>query len=176
MASTSSPSPITGLPFPAMCWCRTPCRLGLASFRQLPRWDRISGATLTWNIGTLNTNAGAQLAVTVQPASAGTFINYAIVSANTPDPNPADDFALPPSTPESSCRRSFREPPRCPVARSSSPSTAPRGRNISFRSSTNLINWVPVYTNPSPFVSPFTFTNSNTSSYPDLFYRVVTGP
>ena len=33
-----------------------------------------------------------------------------------------------------------------------------------------------VYTNTPPFISPFTFTNSNTSLYPDLFYRVVTGP
>jgi subtilisin-like proprotein convertase family protein len=41
-----------------------------------------------------------------------------------------------------------------------------------IEASTNLVNWVPVYTN----MPPFTFTNSNASSYPYRFYRAVLGP
>jgi subtilisin-like proprotein convertase family protein len=41
-----------------------------------------------------------------------------------------------------------------------------------IQASTNLVNWVPVYTN----MPPFTFTDSNTSSYPYRFYRAVLGP
>ena len=41
-----------------------------------------------------------------------------------------------------------------------------------IQASTNLVNWVPVYTN----MPPFTFTDSNASSYPYRFYRAVLGP
>ena len=41
-----------------------------------------------------------------------------------------------------------------------------------IQASTNLVNWVPVYTN----MPPFTFTDSNVSSYPYRFYRAVLGP
>ena len=40
----------------------------------------------------------------------------------------------------------------------------------------NINGWVPVYTNPSPFVSPFAFTNLDSSNYPYRFYRAVSGP
>jgi uncharacterized delta-60 repeat protein len=40
-----------------------------------------------------------------------------------------------------------------------------------IQASTNLINWVPVYTN----TPPFTFTDTNASSYPYRFYRAVLG-
>ena len=41
-----------------------------------------------------------------------------------------------------------------------------------IQASTNLVNWVPVYTN----TPPFTFTDTNASSYPYRFYRAVLGP
>jgi len=71
-----------------------------------------AGTLLEWNIGTLNTNAGAQLTLTVQPNSNGSFINSAIVSANavTPDPNPADDTASAPLMPPFPRRRNFPRP------------------------------------------------------------------
>jgi len=50
------------------------------------------------------------------------------------------------------------------------------GQEYIVQASTNLFNWVPVYTNPPPFVSPFTFIDSSVSNYPDRFYRVVPGP
>ena len=42
-----------------------------------------------------------------------------------------------------------------------------------IQASTNLINWVPVYTNDT---SSFTFTDSAASSFPYRFYRAVSGP
>ena len=50
------------------------------------------------------------------------------------------------------------------------------GQEYIVQASTNLLNWLPAYTNPSPFVSPFTFTDSNMTANPDRFYRVITGP
>jgi uncharacterized delta-60 repeat protein len=41
-----------------------------------------------------------------------------------------------------------------------------------IQASTNLVNWVPVYTN----TPPFTYTDSNASSHPYRFYRAVPGP
>jgi uncharacterized delta-60 repeat protein len=41
-----------------------------------------------------------------------------------------------------------------------------------IQASTNLVNWLPVYTN----TPPFTFTDPNASSYPYRFYRAVLEP
>ncbi|MEI9961560.1 MAG: protease pro-enzyme activation domain-containing protein, partial [Limisphaerales bacterium] len=46
-----------------------------------------SGFDLTWNVGALAINTGAQLTLTVQANSVGTIYNFASVSAVTPDPN-----------------------------------------------------------------------------------------
>jgi uncharacterized repeat protein (TIGR01451 family) len=135
-----------------------------------------SGNHLTWNIGTLNTNAGAQLTLTVQPVSNGSFVNSAIVNANTPDPNPDDDFA------QATINAGTIPPPQLTNTVVNINGTfqltvnGQPGQEYIVQASTNLINWVSVYTNPPPFNSPFTFTDSNASSYRDRFYRVVTGP
>ena len=134
------------------------------------------GATLTWNVGMLNTNAGAQLTVIVQPGSPGLFTSYAIVNANTPDPNPDDDFA------QATINAGTIPPPQLTNSIVNINGTfqltvnGQPGQEYIVQASTNLINWVSVYTNPPPFNSPFTFTDPNASSYPDRFYRVITGP
>jgi uncharacterized repeat protein (TIGR01451 family) len=135
-----------------------------------------SGNLLTWNIGTLNTNAGAQLTLIIRPGSSGGFLNSAFVSANTPDPNPDDDYAL------ATINVGTIAPPQLTTTVVNNNGTfqftvtGTSGQEYIIQSSTNLIKWVPIYTNPSPFVSPFTFTDSNASNHPDQFYRVVTGP
>ena len=134
------------------------------------------GTSLTWNLGNLNTNAGAQLTVTMMLNSAGSFTSYAIVNANTPDPNPDDDFA------SATINAGTPVPPQLTTTVVNNNGTfqftvtGTSGQEYIIQSSTNLIKWVPIYTNPSPFVSPFTFTDSNASNHPDQFYRVVTGP
>jgi len=50
--------------------------------------------------------------------------------------------------------------------------TSPANSTI-IQASTNLINWVPIYTN---YTSSFTFTDSNTPSCRCRFYRAVSGP
>jgi uncharacterized repeat protein (TIGR01451 family) len=143
---------------------------------------------LTWNnIGTLFTNAGvkfsvltnnegATLTLTVLPGSSGSFVNSALVSASTPDPNPDDVTASLAVTVGNGGA------PRLTNTVVNSNGTfqltvnGQSGQEYIVQASTNLVNWLPVYTNPPPFVSPFTFTDSNTTTYPDRFYRVVTGP
>jgi hypothetical protein len=51
------------------------------------------------------------------------------------------------------------------------------GQEYIIQASTNLVTgpWVPIFTNPAPFTSTFTFTDSP-STYPARFYRAVTGP
>jgi hypothetical protein len=41
--------------------------------------------------------------------------------------------------------------------------------------STNLLNWQPIFTNSSP-AQPFTFTDTNTAAFPVLFYRIQLAP
>lgn len=43
------------------------------------------------------------------------------------------------------------------------------GLNYTLDASTNLVDWVPLWTN----TSPFSFTDSNTGAYPQRFYRSV---
>lgn len=131
------------------------------------------GNQLTWNIGTLNTNAGAQLTLTVQPGSNGSFLNTAIVSAATPDPNPNEDFA------SASISTGPVTPPQLSgavvVANGTFQFSVVSGAEQTnvIQTSTNLVNWVPIYTN----VGPFTFTNVVDPAYPSWFYRdFILGP
>jgi uncharacterized delta-60 repeat protein len=50
--------------------------------------------------------------------------------------------------------------------------TSPANSTI-IQASTDLVNWVPVYTN---YTHSFTYTDSNASSHPYRFYRAVSGP
>ena len=135
-----------------------------------------SGSTVIWNIDVLATNAGGQATLMMQANNAGNFINSATVSAATPDPNPDDAFAF------TNITVGVVTPPQIsgPVVNINGTFqftvNGQPGQEYIVQASTNLFNWVPVYTNPPPFVSPFTFIDSNASNYPDQFYRVVIGP
>jgi len=133
-----------------------------------------AGTTLAWNIGALDTNAGAQLTVTVQPNSAGSnFINTAFVTANTPDPNPDDSSA------SATLNAIVPVPPHlagpATVSGSNFVFSVTSGANQTnvLQSSTNLVTWIPIFTN----VGPFTFTNAIDPLHPSRFYRdLITGP
>jgi uncharacterized repeat protein (TIGR01451 family) len=135
-----------------------------------------SGFTIVWDVGTLTNGAGGQATLVMRANDLGSFVNSANVSANTLDPNPAEDSA--------SLTFNVSVPALPPQLGSVVVSngtfqltvTGQSGQEYIVQASTNLINWVSVYTNPPPYNSPFTYTNSSTASYPALFYRVVTGP
>jgi uncharacterized repeat protein (TIGR01451 family) len=132
-----------------------------------------AGNQLTWNIGTLNTNAGAKLTLIVQPVSNGNFVNSAIVSAATPDPNSSDDFAT------ATITAGIVGPPQFTgsfvVGNRMFQFSVASGANQTnvIQASTNLLNWVPIYTN----VGSFTFTNTILPGQPVQFYRdFILGP
>ncbi len=140
-----------------------------------------AGTTLNWSVGVLNgggqlvlaTNTGGQLTVTVQPNAAGALINSAFVTANTPDPNPDDASA------QATLNAMVTTPPQLvsPVVATNgtfqfSVTSASDQTNV-LQSSTNLVNWIPIYTN----VGPFSFTNAIDPNHPSQFYRdIITGP
>ncbi len=138
------------------------------------------GTTLEWNVGVTNagqfvlaTNTGAQLTVTVQLPDYGFFTSYAIVTAGTPDLNPDDASA------SATLNAIIVTPPQLSGAATGSGGkflfsvTSGSGQTNVVQSSTNLINWVPVFTN----VGPFTFTNTILPGYPVQFYRdLILGP
>lgn len=131
----------------------------------------VSGQTLTWNVtNCLPDTVGAQLTLTLQAGGVGTAINSASVSAATPNQNPADGSAAVVVTVN-------------PV--SSSPSLAysqvgaggkfvltisGASSEVIIQASTNLMTWVPIYTN---YAAPYTFTDSVSSGLPYRFYRAV---
>jgi len=125
---------------------------------------------LNWNVGTLTSGAGAQWTLTVQPNAAGTILNSAIASSDTFDPNPADNStnvtvnvtsSVPPQLSDSfvSTNGTFQF-------------TITSGANQTnvIQASTNLVNWIPIFTN----VGSFTFTNAIVPNYPYRFYRDYT--
>jgi uncharacterized repeat protein (TIGR01451 family) len=132
-----------------------------------------SGSQVTWIVGTL-TNAGAQLTLTAQANTAGAnLVDSASASADTSDPYPDDNSAF--------------VSVNVGVVVSPQLSGSYVGGNGSFhmtvtgsavqtviQTSTNLVNWTPVYTNSSPFTSPFVFTDPAATNYPYRFYRAVT--
>ena len=135
-----------------------------------------SGANLVWNVGNLATNAGAALTVVLQANSTGSLFNYAIVSSDTPDPNPDDNLA------STTVLVGTSTPPQLTGTLSATSGTfqftinGQSGQEYIIQASTNLVDWVPIYTNSAPFASPFNFVDPNASSYSSRFYRVVQGP
>ena len=136
-----------------------------------PQPTSTSGSTVTWNLGTLASGATTNLTLTVQPNSLGTITNYAIASSDAAEPNPADNSTY-------VAVNVFGAQLSGSYVGGTFHLTVDGqlGQEYIVQASTNLINWVSVYTNPPPYNSPFTYTNSSTASYPALFYRVVTGP
>jgi hypothetical protein len=129
-----------------------------------------SGSTVIWNIDVLATNAGGQATLTMQAQNAGNFINSAIVSATTPDPNPDEDFA------STNITVGVVTPPPRPhisgVVLTTNGTfqltiTSQPGQTNVVQASTNLVNWVSIRTN----VGPFIFTDTNATNYPYRFYR-----
>jgi len=112
----------------------------------------------------------------MKPSSIGSLVNTAIVSAVTPDLNPDDDSATATVMVANGAPAQLTNTVVYANGTFQFTVNGASGQEYIVQASTNLTSWVSVYTNPPPFVSPFTFTNSNTSLNPDLFYRVVTGP
>ena len=132
------------------------------------------GQVLNWNLGTLATNAGSQLVVTVLPYTTGSIFNYATASATTPDANPADSFAsvtVDVTVPVAPILTAGFKPGTGAFQLSV---TGTSGQSAIIQASTNLTSglWLPVYTN----IIPFTFTNFDSTNYQKRFYRTLVGP
>jgi uncharacterized repeat protein (TIGR01451 family) len=132
----------------------------------------VSGYNLIWNVGNLPINAGATLNLNFYVSADGLYTNTATVDALTGDPNPSDNTVVSVAS----------VAPSNPPILSGSLSvlgghftfnvTGNSGATTVIQASTNLVNWVPVYTG----TSPFSFTDMNTTNIPYRFYRAVTEP
>ena len=130
------------------------------------------GSTLIWKLGNLAVGTGGTMVLTNLVNVPGIYTNAATVSASTVDPNPDDDSVgvianVVVTTP--------------PVIAPHLAAGAGGGFQLSVtgaafstvvQASTNLVKWVPVYTN----IPPFTYTNYDTTNYLMRFYRAVVGP
>jgi len=130
-----------------------------------------AGETLTWNVGSLPVGSGGTLTLNYLATAAGVYTNGASVSATTSDPN-SDNNAV----------------GLLAVVNSTPPVIVPHlgfgahggfqlsitndsGSSVVIQASTNLTTWLPVFTN----VAPFTFTNLDSTNYPQRFYRAIVG-
>lgn len=135
---------------------------------------QIYGDTLTWTVGNLAANAGAGLTLNFYAGSAalGPYTNSAHVYADTSDPNPDDDGGS-----ATLLVSGVVVPPQLtPGFNAASGAfqlsvTGASGQSVIVQASTNLVNWLPVYTN----LIPFTFTNLDSTNFPLRFYRTVVG-
>jgi uncharacterized repeat protein (TIGR01451 family) len=130
---------------------------------------------LIWTVGTLtNIGAGARFTLTLQAINSfSNLVNSASVSSDTPDPNPDDGTAsisvsVVPSTSPQLVVNPVGTPGSFTV-------TGQSGQEYIVQASTNLVNWVDVYTNPD-YTAPFNFVDPNETNYTSRFYRVITGP
>ena len=134
----------------------------------------VVGDTLTWTVGNLPVNAGATLTLNFLAGSAGVYTNTAVVKATTYDPNPDDDGGIAVLTVGNVVA------PQLVLVPQSNPLTGGfqlsvtnlPGQSVIIQASTNLVSWLPVFTN----TEPFTFTNFDSTNFPFRFYRAVTGP
>jgi uncharacterized repeat protein (TIGR01451 family) len=133
-----------------------------------------NGTLLTWYVGTLATNAGAQLTLTMNSGSVGTVVNSAVVRSDTPDADSDDGSA----SVAVNIVGSLAPPQVSGLSVGgggfhltiSSPTTS----SVIIQATTNLVdpNWVNVFTS----TPPFTFTDSTSTNYHDRFYRALLGP
>jgi len=128
-----------------------------------------SGSTVNWNISTLATNAGGQATLVMRANNSGSFVNRALVTATTPDPNPDDDSV------STNIMVGVVTPPQI-TAKLLSPNGgfqlsigSASASLATIQASTNLTTWTPIYTN----TPPFTFTDLPNAAFPFRFYRVV---
>lgn len=130
-----------------------------------------SGLLLVWDVGNLATNAGAQLTLTLQANSAGSIDNSATATADTSDPNPDDNSATATINAVNVTQPQFGSNF---TSTNGTFSLTITGASVStiLQASTNLVNWINVYTG----TPPFTFTDPGASNYPDRFYRALLGP
>ena len=130
------------------------------------------GPSFTWGLGNLPVNAGASLTLSFIATAVGTYTNIATVTSDTTDPNSDDDVAVATLTAVT------------PTPPALTPTVLPHGAgfqlsvtgndglNTTVQASTNLVNWVNLFTG----VSPFVFTDTSASNYPSRFYRAIVGP
>ena len=133
----------------------------------------LSGSTVTWTNSALTNGAGAQINLVVQTSVVGTIVNQASSYATTSDPNPAEDTAsvtvnvVSGSLPQLSASYVGNHQFHFSI-------TDLTQQGYVVQASTNLVTWVPVYTNPTPATTITTFTDSSaTTNYPYRFYRVL---
>jgi uncharacterized repeat protein (TIGR01451 family) len=130
------------------------------------------GGTLVWSLGNLPVNAGGALALNFRANTPGLYTNSASVSALTLDPNPDDDsvaviatvaYAAPPTLSGRMGLTGAKGGFQLSVTNNS-------GSTVVIQASTNLLTWVPIYTNQAPF----TFTNLDSTNFSRRFYRALT--
>ncbi len=132
-----------------------------------------NGSLLAWNVGPLAANAGATLTLVLRPTAAGSVTNSAIVSSVTSDPNSDDNAASVTVTVGVSSPPQFGSLVisngtfRLTITNPTNPPAS-----IIIQASTNLFNWVNIFTS----TPPFTFTDPSSTNYPSRFYRAVLGP
>ena len=134
----------------------------------------IIGSTLLWSVGSLGTNAGATITLVLHSIAAGAFTNSASVSTSTSDLNPDDDSVV--------TTINVLPLPLPPLLTNFSLPGLTNGFQLTVngdssfptivQASTNLVNWVNLFTSTPPFI----YTNFGTTNYPMRFYRAVIGP
>lgn len=131
-----------------------------------------SGSSVLWTLGSLATNAGARLVVTMKPSAAGNINSYALVTSTTADPNPDDDSAYVSIEVGSAAAPILSGGATMTNGLFQLSLTGTDGASYIIQSSTNLVQWIPIYTN----ICPFVFTDSSATNYTSRFYRAVAGP
>lgn len=134
-----------------------------------------NGQQLSWSIGTLSNYAGATLALKMlMPSTSQIVYDQAQAQSQTPNPNPDDSSA------SVSVTVGATSPPILSPTYNAGTGlfifnvTGTTG-SVEIEFTTNLANsasWTPVETN----TVPFSFTNANTKSYHQIFYRAITVP
>jgi len=134
-----------------------------------------NGTVVSWNVGTLATNAGAQLTLTMRSGVVGTPVNSASVQAATPDPNSNNNSA----SVAVNVVGSLSAPQLSGISVGASGAfnltvLSPTTSTVIIQATTNLVTgpWMNIYTSTPPFI----FTDPNATNYHSRFYRALLGP
>jgi uncharacterized repeat protein (TIGR01451 family) len=130
------------------------------------------GNLVTANVGNLAGGAGAVLTIQAIPTAGGGYTNAVSVTANEPDPNPANNTAQAGTLANVPAPAQFSDVIVTNGQLHATLSGEP-GLTYVVQASTNLTTWTPVATNTLPGSGLFKFVDADAPNFGHRFYRAV---
>jgi uncharacterized repeat protein (TIGR01451 family) len=151
-----------------------PVGAGVSLASSVPSSGGVSllGSSLLWNLGNLSPGSGAVLNLSFNTLALGSYTNTLIVSSTTADTNPDNNTSTAVANVAVLTPPAFASITFSGGVPTFNVTNAAGATPAIIEASTNLIGWLPIHTN----TTPFSFTDNDATNYLYRFYRTLLAP